>query len=233
MPARAQRPKTEQPVDVNTVLAWLERNGTRKVRDGMARYGIPSTHAFGVSVGALKTYAKSIGRDHALAQALWRSGHYEARMLASYIGDASVLTAKQMDAWAGDFDNWAICDTVCFHLFDRTPLAWPRVHAWASARAEFKKRAAFALLWGLSVHDKTAEDARYLECLPLLRHGAEDERDYVKKAVDMALRTLGKRNPTLRAAALELAREMSESQLGTQAWIGRSTLRELGKRPRR
>lgn len=226
MPAR---PKHEQTFDLATVLAWFQRSGTRKVRDGMARYGIPATHAFGVSVGTLKAYAKSIGHDHALAQALWKSGHYEARMLASYIGDASVLTTKQMDAWASDFDNWAICDTVCFHLFDRTPLAWPRVHAWATARAEFKKRAAFALLWGLSVHDKQAGDARFLECLPLIERAAEDERDYVKKAVDMALRALGKRNPALRAAALELAQRMSESERGAQAWIGRSARRELGK----
>lgn len=173
----------------------MERTGTREGREGMARYGIPDTRAFGVAVGALKAYAKPIGKDHALAQALWKSGHYEARMLASYVGDPALLTAKQMDAWASDFDNWAVCDTVCFHLFDRTPLAWPRVFAWAGARAEFKKRAAFALLWGLTVHDKTAKDAQFLACLTLIERGAEDERDYVKKAVDMALRALGKRNP--------------------------------------
>jgi 3-methyladenine DNA glycosylase AlkD len=211
------------------VIAWLERTGTRKVRDGMARYGIPAKNAFGVTVGALKAYAKPIGRDHALAQALWSSGHYEARMLASFVGLPSALTAKQMDAWASDFDNWAICDTVCFHLFDRTPLGWARVHAWASGRAEFKKRAAFALLWGLTVHDKQAEDARFLEYLPLIERGAEDERDYVRKAVDMALRALGKRNPKLRAAALELAQRLTESELGSQAWIGRNVLRDLGK----
>jgi len=218
------------PVASDTVVAWLERTGTKKVRDGMARYGIPATHAFGVTVGALKAYAKTIGRDHALAQALWKTGHYEARMLASFIGDPSALTAKQMDAWASDFDNWAICDTVCFHLFDRTPLAWPRVHAWASARAEFKKRAAFALIWGLSVHDKTAEEARFLECFPLIERASEEDREYVRKAVDMALRALGKkRNPKLAAAARELAQRLSESELRSQALIGRSALRELGK----
>ncbi|HET8932759.1 MAG TPA: DNA alkylation repair protein, partial [Polyangiales bacterium] len=149
---------------------------------------------------------------------------------ASYLGDPAQLTAKQMDAWAGDFDSWAICDTVCFHLFDRTALAWPRVHAWASARAELKKRAAFALLWGLTVHDKSADDAQFLKCLPLIERAAEDERDYVKKGVDMALRALGKRNPQLGAAVVELARRMSESDSASQAGIGRSALRELAKR---
>jgi 3-methyladenine DNA glycosylase AlkD len=211
------------------VIAWLERTGTPKGRAAMARYGIPDTRAFGVAVGALKTYAKPIGKDHALAEALWKSKYYEARILASYVGDPALLTAKQMDAWASDFDSWAVCDTVCFHLFDRTPLAWPRAHTWAGARAEFKKRAAFALLWGLTVHDKTAKDALFLQCLPLIERGAEDERDYVKKGVDMALRALGKRNLKLRAAAIELAQGMSQSKLGAQAWIGRSALRELRK----
>jgi len=222
---------TKEPVDCDSVVAWLKRTGTKKVRDGMARYGIPSTHAFGVTVGALKAYSKTIGRDHALAQALWKTGHYEARMLASFIGDPATLTAKQMDAWASDFDNWATCDTICFHLFDRTPLAWPRVHAWATARAEFKKRAAFALIWGLSVHDKTAEETRFLECFPLIERASEDERDYVRKAVDMALRALGKkRNPKLNAAALDLAQRLSESDVRSQALIGRSALRELKTR---
>jgi len=214
------------------VLDWLERNGTRKTLDGMARYGIPSKNAFGVTVGALKAYAKPIGKDQALALALWNSGHYEARLLAGFIAEPAELTAKQMDAWASEFDNWAVCDTVCFHLFDRTQLAWSRVPVWATARAEFKKRAAFALLWGLTVHDKTAGDARFLACLPLIERAAEDERDYVKKGVDMALRALGKRNPALRRAAIDLAERMIDSNRGAQAGIGRSTVRELA-RPRR
>jgi 3-methyladenine DNA glycosylase AlkD len=229
MPAGSKRSTPPRPVALATVLAWLEKTGTRKVRDGMARYGIPDTHAFGVTVGALKAFAKPIGRDHALAEGLWKSGHYEARMLAAFVGDPSALTAKQMDAWASDFDNWAICDAVCFHLFDRTPLAWPRVHAWAKVRPELKKRAAFALLWGLTVHDKTADDASFSACLPLLERGAEDERLYIKKAVDMALRATGKRNAALRREVLAFAQRLSESELDTQAWIGRSALRELSK----
>jgi 3-methyladenine DNA glycosylase AlkD len=211
-------------------LAWLATHGTRETIDGMARYGIPATQAYGVTVGATKAYAKQIGRDHALAQALWQSGWYEARLLASFVDDAQAVTSSQMDGWAADFDSWAICDTVCFHLFDRTPLAWSKVNAWANARAEFKKRAAFALLWGLTVHDKEAPNERFLACLPLIERAASDSRDYVKKGVDMALRALGKRNPQLRKSALELAQRLKDSSDAGEAWIGRSTLRDLSKR---
>lgn len=215
------------------VLAWLEAQGTQKVRDGMARYGIPNTHAFGISVGALRAYAKQLGQDHTLALGLWRSGWYEARLLASFVGDPAALDVRQMNAWAKELDNWAVCDTVCFALFDRSPLAWGRIEPWAGARAEFHKRAAFALLWSLSVHDKAAEDESFLEHFPLIEAGAADERDYVKKGVDMALRAIGKRSPALHAAALELAARLRESESPSAAWIGRSVQRELSKvRPR-
>jgi 3-methyladenine DNA glycosylase AlkD len=194
----------------------------------MARFGIPSTKAFGVTVGALRAYAKKLGRDHALAGALWKSGWYEARMLAAFVDDPEQVTPQQMERWAADFDSWAICDTVCFALFDRTPHAWEKVHSWACARPEFKRRAAFALLWALRVHDKRAPEQRFLECLPLIEMGALDERDYVKKGVDMALRAIGKRSsPAVRKAVLELAKRMSTSTEGARAWVGRSTLREL------
>ena len=134
-----------------------------------------------------------------------------------------------MEEWAADFDNWAVCDTVCFALFDRTAHAWKKVRAWAGARPEFKRRAGFALLWALSVHDKRARDELFLACLPLIEAGARDERDYVKKGVDMALRALGKRNATLRRAAMDLATRLVESDEGAQAWVGRSTLRELAR----
>lgn len=218
----------------NDALRWLERHGTKRTKEGMARYGIPSGHAFGVTVGELKAYAKKVGKDHALAQELWKSGWYEARMLAAFVDEAQQVTARQMDLWAADFDSWAICDTVCFHLFDRTAHAWKKVRSFARARAEFKKRAAFALLWGLSVHDKQASSEQFLACLPLIEQGALDERDYVKKGVDMALRAIGKKpRPELREAVLALATRMSDSTEGAQAWVGRSTLRELSKAKRK
>jgi 3-methyladenine DNA glycosylase AlkD len=209
------------------VLAWLERAGTKKVRDGMARYGIPSGGAFGVTVGALRAHAKRLGKDHHLAADLWKSARYEARMLAAFVDDPQMVTSKQMDAWARDFDSWAICDTVCFHLFDRAPDRWSKVHAWARAKPEFTRRGAFALLWGLTVHDKAAPDERFTACLPLIERASLDERDYVKKGVDMALRALGKRNPTLRRVAVALARKMATSDSASQAWIGRSSSRDL------
>lgn len=228
--AKKQVSPNARDTDAGAVLRWLERTGTARERDGLARFGIPSTRALGISVGALRARAKQLGKDHALAQALWKSGWYEARLLAAFVDDPAAVTSAQMEAWADDFDSWAVCDTVCFALFDRTPLAWAKVKAWAKARPEFKKRAAFALVWSLSVHDKKAPDRHFLDCLPLLERGALDERDYVKKGVDMALRALGKRNDALRRAALELAQRLCESERGAQSWVGRSTLRELAKR---
>jgi 3-methyladenine DNA glycosylase AlkD len=233
MAARSRPAATSKGNGVAQALVWLEKKGTREVRDGMARFAIPSTRAFGVSVGALRAYAKTLGQDHSLALGLWRSGWYEARLLAAFVGDPAALGVQQMNAWAKDFDNWAVCDTVCFALFDRTPLAWGRLEPWAGARAEFHKRGAFALLWSLSVHDKEASDERFIEHLPLIEAAATDERDYVKKGVDMALRAIGKRSAPLHAAALELAARLCESESASAAWIGRSTQRELSKiRPR-
>jgi 3-methyladenine DNA glycosylase AlkD len=223
-------PAMSNPTSVAEAMRWLEQHATKKTRDGMARFGIPSTNALGVTVGDMRKYAKTIRKDHALAERLWKTGVYEARFMAAFVDDPAAVTPAQMEKWAGDFDSWAVCDTVCFALFDRTPHAWKKVHAWAGARPEFKRRGAFALLWALSVHDKQAPDAPFLACLPLIEAGARDERDYVKKGVDMALRTLGKRNPTLRRAAIALATRLRDSNEGAQAWVGRSTLRELGAR---
>ena len=220
--------KHDDDDDAETVLAWLGRQGTQATRDGMARYAIPSDKAFGVSVGTLKQESKRLGRSHDLASALWESGWYEARMLASMIDEPQRVTPAQMDRWCRDFDNWAICDTVCFHLFDRTPHAWAKVAVWSGRRDEYVKRAAFALLWGLTVHDKQAGDDRFLEGLRLIEREAGDERHFVKKAVNMALRATGKRNPALRAAALAVAQRLADSGHADAGWVGRDALRELG-----
>jgi len=220
----------KKEITLAEALRWLERHGKRSTVEGMARYGIPSDGAYGVAVGELRAFAKGIGRNHALAQALWSSGRYEARMLAAFVDDPAEVTVAQMNAWAADFDSWAICDTACFALFDRTPHAWSRVRAWAGARPLFTKRGAFALLWGPTIHDKAAPDRSFLKCLPLIEKAASDERDLVKKGVDMALRALGKRNAALRRAAVTLAERLAGSSEGSSAWIGRSALRELGGR---
>jgi 3-methyladenine DNA glycosylase AlkD len=218
------RPVEEQTRDA---VDWLKGHGTKATRDGMARYAIPSDRAFGVSVSNIQVLAKRLGRSHDLADALWNTGWYEARLLASYVDDPARVTAAQMDRWCRDFDNWGVCDTVCFVLFDRTPHAWRKVEQWSSRREEFIKRAAFALLWGLTVHDKSAGDDAFRRGLLLVEGGATDERHFVKKAVNMALRAIGKRNSVLHAAAVDVARRLSESSQDAARWVGKDALREL------
>lgn len=215
---------------VKAAVASLKRIATKMVREGMARYGLPSVNALGVSVGDIQKVAKRLGRDHDLAVALWDTGWYEARMLAAYVDEPERVTPAQMDRWCRDFDNWGICDTVCFALFDRTPHAWGKVSQWANRREEFTKRAAFALLWGLTVHDKQADDAPFVEGLVLVEHAATDERHFVKKSVNMALRAIGKRNRSLNAAAATLAHRLSASSSDAARWIGKDALRELVSR---
>ena len=215
--------------DAETVLTWLERQGTQATRDGMARYAIPSDKAFGVSVGTLKQESKRLGRSHDLAAALWESGWYEARMLASMIDEPQRVTPAQMDRWCRDFDNWAICDTVCFHLFDRTPHAWGKIEQWSTRREEFVKRAAFALLASVALHDKAAPDAPFKRALRLIERGAADDRNFVKKGVSWALRTIGERNPGLNAEAVTTATKLAASTDPGPRWVGKDALREFAK----
>ncbi len=219
--------RTSSTADVKLALAWLKRHGTRTAPSAMARYNIPSDHAFGVPMNQVQRLAKEIGRSHETAAGLWDSGWYEARLLAAYVDDPGLVTPAQMDRWRGDFDNWAVCDTVCFVLFDRTPHAWGKVGQWARRRDEFGKRAAFALLWGLTVHDKSAGDEPFVRSLRLIERAASDERHLVGKAVSMALRATGKRNPALNAAALTVARRLVASADAPARTVGREAVREL------
>lgn len=215
-------------MDKDEVLKWLERKGTRKYVEGMARYGIQTNkRVFGVSVGTLQSLAKQLGKDHALAAELWKSESYEGQMLATLTDERQFVTRSQMNAWAADFDNWAICDTACFHLFDRTPFAWGKARQWSTSRREFVKRAAFALMAGLTLHDKFAPDSQFLELLPLIEEGAHDERNFVKKAVNWALRSIGKRSPALNAAAIASANRLAQSETASCRWVGKNALREL------
>ena len=215
------------PPDPQPAIAWLKRNGTKAHRDGLARFAIPTEHALGVTMGKIQTLAKQLGRDHALAQALWESEWLEARMLAAYVDDPKAVTAAQMDQWCRGFDNWAVCDTVCFALFDRTPHAWRKVAQWAGRKDEYQKRAAFALLWGLTVHDKASADQPFLKGLTLIERAATDERLYVKKAVNMALRATGKRNAALHKATVATSQRLAASDDETARWVGKDALREL------
>ncbi len=213
--------------DVSAALAWLERKSTKRDRDNLVRFGINAKKAFGVSMANLKVLAKKLGRDHKLAAALWDTGWYEARMLTSFVDDPALVTPAQMDRWCRDFDNWGICDTVCFHLFDRTPYAFDKVVRWATRRDEFVKRAAFALLASVALHDKRAGDSRFVRCLPLIEAAATDERNFVKKGVSWALRAVGRRNAALNVEAIAVARRLSASPESAAQWVGKDALREL------
>ncbi len=212
---------------VRDALAWLGRRASRKNVAGMARYGIVAPKVFGVSVGVLRGHAKTLGQDHALALALWKTGWYEARMLAAFVDDPKRVTVSQMDRWAKDFDNWAICDTVCFHLFDKTPHCWDRIGAWQRRPEEFVRRAAFALIASVGAHDKTAPDARFRRAFTMIRRAATDERTYVKKGVSWALRVIGNRSLALHDEALALAGTLKGSSSPSARWIGSDALRDL------
>ena len=209
------------------VLRWLEKNGTRRYKEGLARYGIVAPKAFGVPVGTMLKFAKKHGKDHELAAELWESGWYEARMVAAMIDDPKQVTRRQMSAWVKDFDNWGICDTVCWHLFDYTPFARETLRKWSTSPREFVKRAAFAMMAGQAGHDKTATDAQFLALLPLIEEGARDDRNFVKKAVSWALRRMGHRNRALNAAALTLAKRLASSDQASCRWVGKDALRDL------
>lgn len=215
---------------VAEALAALEALGTEEGRLGMARYGIVAAKVFGVSVANIRALAKPIGRDHALAEALWGTGWYEARLLAAFVDDPKLVTTAQMDRWAGEFENWADCDTLCFHLFDKTPHAFARIDAWAGDEREFVRRAAFALLASVALHDKKAEDASFLERLPLIEAAATDPRNFVKKGVSWALRGIGgRKSPALKAAARAMADELAASADKTARWIGRDAQKAFAK----
>ena len=214
--------------DAREALAWLERRGSRRTREEMlTRYGITAPRAFGVPMSAIQQLGKKLGQDHALAAALWDSGWYEARLLAAFVEEPARVTAAQMDRWARDFDNWGVCDTLCFKLFDRTPHAWRKIEQWSGRRHEFVKRAAFALLASVALHDRRAPDAPFLTSLALIERAAPDERNFVKKGVSWALRAVGRRNRALNAASLELARRLAASPEPGARWVGKDAAREL------
>jgi 3-methyladenine DNA glycosylase AlkD len=193
----------------------------------MARYAIVAKKAFGVSVGDIRKLGKELGRDHSLAEPLWRTGRYEARMLVAFVAEPDKLTPAQMDRWTKDFDNWAICDTLCFHLYDRSPHAWAKVKKWSTSRDEFVKRAAFALIASLALHDKKEKDAPFEKAFALIERAASDERNFVKKGVSWALRGIGHRNKTLHAKAIALSKQLAASNDPTERWVGKDALRDL------
>jgi len=212
---------------VAEALEWLEKHSRKSVRDGMARYAIPNDKALGVLMGDIQKLGKLLGRDHALALELWKTDVYEARMLCAYVDEPGRVTPAQMDAQARDFDNWAICDTLCFALWVQTPHAFKKIRKWAGSREEYVKRASFALLASMALKHKESTDADYLPLLPLMEKAASDERNFVKKAVSWALRGVGRRSVKLNKASLALAKKLAAEKEPAPRWIGKDALREL------
>ena len=226
--ATTRKPGAESAHDVAFVLDWMKANGTKQVRESIGpRFGIVVDKAFGTTMAQLKQLAKVVGRYQALSLALWDTGWYDARMFACLIGEPKEVTAAQMDAWCGDFDNWATCDTACFALFDKTPHALARVKAWAKRKPEFEKRAAFALLASVAQHDKKAADGPIIALLPLCEGAANDERNFVKKGVSWALRSVGTRSAECHAAVLGIAERLSLSKHATERWVGKDVLKDI------
>ncbi len=228
---KPKAPKANRRVskaDVQAVLATLKRLSKPRIREEMSsRYGIVTKDAYGVRMRDMQDVAKKLGRNHALALALWDTGNCEARTIAAFVAEPERLTPMLMDRWCHDFDNWAICDTVCFKLFDQSPHALGRVAAWAGRKDEFQKRASFALLACAALHNDDAEDDDFLKLLPLVETAATDARNFVKKGVSWGLRGVGARSKKLEAAAVELAKRLAASEDSTSRWIGKDVLRAL------
>ncbi len=220
-----------KPAEILTASQLVERLkafGTPEHLEGMVQYGISANNTLGVSIPNIRSLARG-RRDHQLALDLWATGIHEARILAAFVDNPARVTPKQMDAWAEGFDSWDVCDQVCISLFDKTPHAVGKAVEWSGRQEEFVKRAGFALMAALAWHDKKAPDDRFTQFFPLIIRESSDNRNFVKKAVNWALRQIGKRNPNLRKAAMQVASEIQA--LGTPAarWIAADALRELSR----
>jgi 3-methyladenine DNA glycosylase AlkD len=209
------------------IIELIKEKSTPAYLAGMARFGIDSSKAFGTPLPELKKMAKSIKKDHELALALWDTGIHEARIVASLVDDPAKVTTGQMDSWTNDFYSWDLCDQVCGNLFDRTPYALEKVMEYSKHEAEFVKRAGFVLMAEYAVHHKTASDDVFIKFLPVIEREAWDERNFVKKAVNWALRQIGKRNSALRAVAIACANNILQQNSKSAKWIATNALKEL------
>lgn len=214
-------------VETEDIIDELRRHGSRRNLEGMERFGSNAKNALGVSVPEIRKIAKKIGKSHREAGGLWSSGIKEARILASMIDNPDSVTAAQMDRWANSFDCWDVCDECCGNLFCKTEHAYKKVFEWSDAEKEFVKRTSFALMASLAVHDKVAEDEKFIRFLPLIKGAATDERNFVKKAVNWALRQIGKRNRRLNKLAIKTAEEIKMMDSRSARWIASDALREL------
>jgi len=212
---------------VKDVLDKLQSKAQPEQLKGMAKYGIAVERRLGVSVPDMRKLAKEIGKDHNLALDLWKTGIAEARIVASMIGDPDKLTEDEMEDWVKGINSWDVCDQVCMNLFEKNRLAWKKIVDWSEREEEFVKRTAFSLIACLAWHDKKASDEKFIELFPVIIREATDERNFVKKAVNWALRNIGKRNLNLNEAAINTAREIQRLDSKVARWIAADAIREL------
>ncbi len=211
----------------NDILKRLRAAGSTANVVGMARYGIRPAKAYGVATPVIRSIAKELRNNPDLASALWSTNVLEARMLATMIADPLQIPEEEVERWVREFDCWSVCDSACIGLLWKTPFAWRKVREWSRREPEYERRAAFALLAGLAVHDKKASDKQFRAALRLISKAAGDERNFVKKAVNWALRQIGKRNTGLREAAIDTAESLIATESRSARWIGHDALREL------
>ena len=214
-------------MDTHEVIEQLKRASRPSSLPGMKRFGIHVEHALGVSIPDLRKLAKKTGKNHALAQELWATGIHEARILAAMIDDPGKVTAKQVDRWVRDFDSWDLCDQCCMNLFDKTSFAYRKALTWSRRKEEFVKRAGFALMACLAVHDKQAPNEPFEKFLVAIERESYDDRNFVMKAVNWALRQIGKRNRQLNQSAVKKAREIQRFESKAAKWIAGDAIREL------
>ena len=216
-------------MSLKEVITQLKRHSNPKNREGMARFGINPKYALGVRVPVLRNLAKKIGKDHKLAKELWDSRIHEGRILASMIDDPKMLAEKQMEEWVKEFNSWDLCDQCCMNLFDKTSLSWKKATEWPKRKEEFIRRAGFALMACLAWHDKKVKDKDFLKFFPIIKKYSIDERNFVRKAVNWALRQIGKRNKNLNKEAIKLAKEIKRIDSKTAKWIANDAIKELSK----
>ncbi len=212
---------------VEDILEKLKAKARPDQLEGMARFGIVSENRLGLSVPDMRKLAKETGKDHELALGLWKTGILDARIVAAMIDEPDKVTGSQMDDWVKYFNSWDVCDQVCMNLFEKTPFAWKKILDWSVREEEFVKRAAFALAACLAWHDKEAEDQKFIDLFPVIKNAAPDERNFVKKAVNWALRNIGKRNPDLNRAAIRVAGELRLIDSKAARWIASNAVKEL------
>jgi len=215
----------------NDILNKLKALSNPKAVEGMARYGINPENTYGISIPNLRKIARETGKNHALAQELWASGIHEARILASMIDDPKIATEEQLESWVKDFDSWDVCDQCCINLFQKTGLAYRKADEWSERDEEFVKRAGFVLMARLAVCDKKADDKQFEVFLSIISREASDNRNFVKKAVNWALRQIGKRNAYLNRKAIETSKEIENLDSRSAKWIASDAIRELTSEP--